>query len=308
MKERTIKKPLSKGLASLLQENEVEVLPIQKEDGQLTDQNAILQSRIEKVRHVVGTLKVDFVLLGGYLVDLKPYVHDIWSDRKMRYCKDIYELAQQEFNLCKTTVKNVIGVATRFGECFTRVKEEFKEYNYSQLVEMLPLSDEQLALVAPGMTQQEIRALKKLKTTTGQLTDQISNNPPLNPLDCQFELTNDKQRIEFVRDYYKFWGLWLDIPELELKVYKAELNNGDLVVVSEFPPLRRPAETTYMRTTFCLVKKGTSPDFYGFDFYGIPVNDYLSYMRGFKPKVICPFKCKDFNEYKQIVERGELNV
>lgn len=308
MKKNEVKKSFGLGLSSLFEENNVEVFPVAKEDSQLTDPKAMLNSKIDKVRRVVGTLKVDFVLLGGYLVDLKPYVHDVWSDRKARFCKDIYELAQQEFNLCKTTVKNVIGVATRFGESFIKVKETYKDYNYSQLVEMLPLTDKQLELVSPAMTQQEIRAIKKVELKKSQLPDQVSNSPPLNPLECQFELTNDNQRLEFLSKYYKSWGVWLDIPELELKVYRIGLNNGDFIVLLEQNSFDRVHTSVGPRISYCLLKQGTSPEFYGVNFNGISDGEYLTYMRSRKPKVICPFKCKNFSEYKEMIERVKSDV
>ena len=285
-----------------------------KEDSQLTDQNAILQSRISKVKQVVGTSKVDFVLLGGYLNDLKPFVHDVWSDRKGRFCKDIFELAQQEFNLCKTTVKNVIGVATRFGYLFQQVKEEYKEYNYSQLVEMLPLSDEQLKLVSPAMTQQEIRALKKVQKEKSQLTDLIGTGLQNDPLKCQLELTNDKQRKEFIT-LYKHWGVWLEVPELNLKFYKIDLNNGDFLVVTEYPSftiknhwgdfnysgLYDKESDTYSWHK-CVVKKGTSPNSYGYDHVGMGDGELCTYFKSTHAKVICPFPCNTLEEYKHKVE------
>ena len=283
------------------------VVVINKEESQLTDSKAILQSRIDKAKNICGTLKVDFVLLGGYLNDLKPYVHEVWSDRKGRFCKDIFELSQQEFNLCKTTVKNVIGVATRFGYLFTSIKDEFKEYNYSQLVEMLPLSDEQIKLVSPDMTQQEIRALKKAQIKKSQLTDQ-NENPPLNPLDCLLVLTNDKQRLEFL-GLYESWGVWLEVPELNLKFYKCDLNNGDMIVVTRFCSFLSESCLDYewrvnnlCSIAFRIIKKGTSPTYYGYSAYANSDSEYLSYLKSTKAKIVCTFECKTLEEYKKKIE------
>ena len=289
------------------------VIVLENTESQLTDSKVVLQTRIDKARQIVGTLKVDFVLLGGYLNDLKPFVHDVWSDRKGRYCKDIFELAQQEFNLCKTTVKNVIGVATRFGYLFTSIKEEFKEYNYSQLVEMLPLSDEQIKLVSPEMTQQEIRALKKSQVQKSQLTDQTQNSPPLSPLDCLLTLTNDSQRLEFLK-LYESWGVWLEVPELNIKFYKIDLNNGDMFVITQFCTFLSKNCQDYewykkcsVSTSFRLIKKGTSPTHYGYSHYETSTPEYLSYMKSTKAKIVCPFECKTLEEYKQKlkIKRGK---
>ena len=45
------------------------------------------------------------------------------------------------------------------------------------------------------------------------------------------KLSNYTKRQEFLSDY-ESWGVWLDIPELNIQVYKAELPNGKVIFVT----------------------------------------------------------------------------
>ena len=47
------------------------------------------------------------------------------------------------------------------------------------------------------------------------------------------ELSNYTKRQEFLGNY-KSWGVWLDIPELNAQVFKAELPNSKVIFVTLF--------------------------------------------------------------------------
>ena len=47
------------------------VIVLEKTESQLTDSKAVLQARIDKARQIVGTLKVDFVLLPSALTGIR---------------------------------------------------------------------------------------------------------------------------------------------------------------------------------------------------------------------------------------------
>ncbi|MBE5040535.1 hypothetical protein [Ructibacterium gallinarum] len=46
-------------------------------------------------------------------------------------------------------------------------------------------------------------------------------------------LSNMEKRQRFIEDYQS-WGVWLDIPQLGVRVYKAVLPEGQSVIVTEF--------------------------------------------------------------------------
>lgn len=47
------------------------------------------------------------------------------------------------------------------------------------------------------------------------------------------KLKNKKEREQFVKNY-KAWGVWKEIPELNIKLYRYDFNNGDCIIVTEF--------------------------------------------------------------------------
>ena len=80
--------------------------------------------------------------------------------------KDVYKFASKHFGLISTSVKNMIGVVTKFCEepdksGYPILKEEFKDFKCTQLVELVPVSNEQLAIFTKNMTIKEIRESKK---------------------------------------------------------------------------------------------------------------------------------------------------
>lgn len=277
---------------------------------------------LNKCNDLIVDLKTKYVLIGGCLVCLENNCKSIWSERKGRPCKNIYELAEHCFNFPKTTTANVIGVAKRFGAYYSCLKTEYENYSFSQLCEMLPLSDEQLNLVTCDMSVQEIRALKKAVKKVVPTSEQKSDVLINKGIEQTLTLKNDTERLDFLK-YYKHWGLWLELKELNLRFYKCDLNNGDFIVVTECP--RFKIESTYYGEQYncayndkfgsddynffkCIVKKGTSPKSYGYDHIGIGDTAYLSYMKSTKAKPIIPVVCSSLSEYIKQIKGESENV
>ena len=96
-------------------------------------------------------------------------------------CESIYEFSKENFDLGVTSTKNFINVYKKFGSngnsinslpleyipSYITLKDEYKDYSMSQLVELLPVADDEIEKFNPEMTCKEIRALKK----QSQLTD-----------------------------------------------------------------------------------------------------------------------------------------
>lgn len=69
--------------------------------------------------------------------------------------KNLLDFCKDELNIGKNQVYNLIGIYLKFNN------EEYKQYNYSQLSEMLSLTDEQLISVDESYSVKQIRDLKK---------------------------------------------------------------------------------------------------------------------------------------------------
>lgn len=79
-------------------------------------------------------------------------------------CADIYEFAKKRFGFGTTTTKNFLAIYDKFmitdGMNVPMLKEEFKDYGYSQLVELVSVPSH-LDDFSPKMTVKEIRKKKK---------------------------------------------------------------------------------------------------------------------------------------------------
>lgn len=87
-------------------------------------------------------------------------------------CYDIYEFAKKRFGFGTTTTKNFLAIYDKFmitdGMMNTpMLKEEFKDYGYSQLVELVPV-ESHLDEFSPNMTVKEIRKKKKELSSAGR--------------------------------------------------------------------------------------------------------------------------------------------
>ena len=184
----------------------------------------------------------------------------------------------------------------RFGNLKSSLKKEYEPYVYSQLCEMLPLTSEQLDLVSPDMSKREIRALKKvgLKQTSEVVQPAEQNSEveekAADPLG--YYLKNDEQRLDFIRNYTR-WRVWLQVPELNLKFYRCDLNNGDYLLVTESEDhVSKDCEhydwyyNCRISHNLIIVKQGTSKEFYGYSLLGISNSEYLSYMKSTKARVM----------------------
>lgn len=257
-----------------------------------------LEQTTEEIKTCIKNIRQKFFTLGVKLSDIKnsEEIKTVFNWKLGRECKNIYEYAEQEFKLSKTTTFNLIGIVERFGNLKSSLKKEYEPYVYSQLCEMLPLTSEQLDLVSPDMSKREIRALKKvgLKQTSEVVQPAEQNSEveekAADPLG--YYLKNDEQRLDFIRNYTR-WRVWLQVPELNLKFYRCDLNNGDYLLVTESEDhVSKDCEhydwyyNCRISHNLIIVKQGTSKEFYGYSLLGISNSEYLSYMKSTKARVM----------------------
>ena len=78
-------------------------------------------------------------------------------------CQDIFEFAQKEYGLSKSTVSRFIAINEKFSEGGNslELREEFRNIGSSKLSEMLTLPDADCALITERTTVKEIRELKE---------------------------------------------------------------------------------------------------------------------------------------------------
>lgn len=75
---------------------------------------------------------------------------------------DIFEFAQREYGLGKSTVSRFIAINEKYSEGgdSLELRKEYKDFSYSKLSEMLTLPEGELSLITERTTIKEIRELK----------------------------------------------------------------------------------------------------------------------------------------------------
>lgn len=130
------------------------------------------------------------------------YVLDFFKsdDRYKKFnCDTFNEFCLQRFRLEKSLVSRLLKSWERFaevdrnGNLTNQVKKEFKDYGFSQLVELLPLSDADIACTTPEMTVKQLRDFKK------KLKEEKEGSPNSTPefmlQELQSELLNSLGRV-----------------------------------------------------------------------------------------------------------------
>ena len=110
----------------------------------------------------VSDLKATYMYLGYHLweFDNCKYYEDFGYD-------NLYDFCNANISMEKTQVMRCINVWYRFCEkdnskgCKTHLADRYKDYSYSQLVEMLPLDYEHCETITPKMSVRSIREYKK---------------------------------------------------------------------------------------------------------------------------------------------------
>lgn len=79
---------------------------------------------------------------------------------------DVFEFAQNEYGLTKSTVSRFIAINEKYSEGGNslELREEFRNFSYSKLSEMLTLPDREIELINERTTIRAIRELKKFGT------------------------------------------------------------------------------------------------------------------------------------------------
>ncbi len=136
----------------------------------------------------VETLSFDCEMLNknGLFVktlnDIKSYSKDIVENylklgKSLKNIKDdklyelvgytsVYEFSEKELNFSQTVTKNLIAVYEKFADkerSSAVLKKEYENFNYTQLVELVPVDENELNDYNPEMTTKEIR-YKKIET------------------------------------------------------------------------------------------------------------------------------------------------
>ena len=120
--------------------------------------------RREKVLEDLAASKTNYFYLGAHLLDIwntKTYgIHD-YSSFYNYSGANFFDYCEVYFGLDKSQVSRYMNIVSEFGDGLRGFKDEYKEYSYSLLTEMLSLTPEQRKKVKANWTIKQIREYKK---------------------------------------------------------------------------------------------------------------------------------------------------
>lgn len=144
----------------------------------------------EDIRQKLQETAQNFVYIGFRLKQIR--------DSKMfDGAADIFEFAQNEYGLGKSTVSRFIAINEKFSEGGNslELKEEYKRFSSSKLSEMLTLPNNECQLITERTTIKEIRELKNFSRQTIQFASDGSEIE-YDPLQkCIIDFFKDKKKV-----------------------------------------------------------------------------------------------------------------
>lgn len=125
------------------------------------------ESCVKSINNALKNVTDGFLTIGKTLNDVET--QKIYAFAGF---ENVYDFAKENFSLGETSVKNYISVFKRFGDPSTysgRLKEKYKEYSFTQLVELIPMKDDEIKKVTPEFNIKEIRSIKKVSQLTSDV-------------------------------------------------------------------------------------------------------------------------------------------
>ena len=150
-------------ISSITKENEIDVIYGMLN---LREERELARASVKYILTDMSDIRRSFIRLGFHLYEFE----------RMHYYEDfgytsIVEFAEKNLGLSKTQVSIYKNIYLEFGDhdghsAFPKMylADQYKEYSYSQLREMLPMNKNQRKQVKPDMTIEQIRAIKKSKS------------------------------------------------------------------------------------------------------------------------------------------------
>lgn len=141
-------------------------------DSQILNRNTLFMRDVEIIKESSKNIVNNYLKLGKALQEIKKEkLYDLLG------YQSIYEFTEKELNFSQTVTKNLIAVYEKFSDQKSNpveLKSEYKNFNYTQLVELVPVDSNELSNFNPEMTIKEIRYKKiesKIKNELGKLIE-----------------------------------------------------------------------------------------------------------------------------------------
>mgnify|MGYP006928095597 FL=1 len=227
--------------------------------------NELARASIGYIESDVMDIKERYITLGFHLYEMEQY----------RYYEDLgygslYECIEANFAMDKSAVSRCIGVWKAFafvddnGSRKMWVADRYKDFSYSQLTEMLPMSERDRHKISSDMSVKKIREVKQQLKETKQKVDEVipiavkenksveevlavaTSQPEEMVKDQPVEIVaeqsdrqgqpdfpdmkNMQEREDFVNTY-KEWKIWCRNDLTEEVFYRYDLPDGAAIVI-----------------------------------------------------------------------------
>lgn len=193
----------------------------------------MLDSHVANIKDAIDRIANDFFRIGYYLWEIKNFR---WYEEKGY--KDIVEFSEKELNFKKRSTYNFIAIVENFAEWDLKnnypkmwIADKYRRHGYSQLCEMLSLSEKQRDNVNVDMTVKEIRQLKKSNKTN----DVIEDDEQIMLDECQmtFDIDNKQDVIEVAYTEVKEQEIFNEVEKNFLKEMLNDKYNWITMLLSD---------------------------------------------------------------------------
>lgn len=148
----------------------------------------------EDIRNKLQETAENFVYIGYRLKQIR-------DSGMLDGASDIFEFAQREYGLGKSTTSRFIAINEKYSEGGNslELREEFRGFSSSKLSEMLTLPDNECQLITERTTIKEIRELKSFSRNKLQQDDMEKKEVVYTPLQkCIIDFFKEPQKAEML--------------------------------------------------------------------------------------------------------------
>lgn len=166
---------------------------------------------------------------------------------------NIYSLAENEFQLTKSTTSRYIRICREFskGHNSACLDERYSGFHIGQLFEMLSMEPEERKKITPDMQVKVIREIKKRGIPSPLKFGGQKGLP---------RFWNDAERREWLEDV-ESWGLWYEDDNLHARYYKYDFNDGNRLIAVRY------RDTCQSDITENLERQENETEMYGSAYY-----------------------------------------
>jgi hypothetical protein len=141
-------------------------IPSIKDTQELIHVNYHYIQTTDNIRMAIEDIFEKYIYIGDLLYQAKTEKLYLANEYK-----NIYEYAKSEFELSKTTTKNLIAIRIKFCDENGNILDKYEHFSFSNLIELLPVEEKDIDSFVPTMTVKQMRS-KKLELKINQQVDQ----------------------------------------------------------------------------------------------------------------------------------------